>query len=100
METVQSGIIPPLSVVQVVKVTEEETAWTGYEGRIFRIGYYRKQDGLDCVWLVDEHGDYEEAVDQEMIRTHFRVLRLSDETDLYGVDFPAIGPAPAYLTER
>lgn len=85
-------IIPPLSLVQVARVTANEPDWQGYEGRIFRIGYYRKNDGLDCVWLVDDQGNYGEAVDQEMIRTHFKVLLLSDETDLFGVDRPVIGP--------
>jgi hypothetical protein len=85
-----NSIIPPLSVVQIVKVTAEETAWAGNEGRIFRIRYYSKNDGLDCVWLVDDAGEYAEAVDQEMIRTHFKVLELSNETDLFGVDRPVI----------
>ncbi len=85
-------VIPPRSVVKVVKVTSEEPDWIGYEGRVFRIGYYRQNDGLDCVWLVDEVGDYSEAVDQGMIRTHFEVLQLSDESDLFGVDRPVIGP--------
>jgi hypothetical protein len=83
-------IIPPLSEVQVVKVTAAEPDWLGYEGRIFRIGYYRKQDGLDCVWLVNDEGKYQETVDQKMIRTHFTVLKLSDETDLFGIDRPVI----------
>jgi hypothetical protein len=87
-----SAIIPPLSLVQVARVTANEPDWVGYEGRIFRIGYYSKNDGLDCVWLVDDEGIYGEAVDQEMIRTHFIVLQLSDETDLFGVDRPVIGP--------
>jgi hypothetical protein len=85
-------VIPPRSVVKVIKVTSEEPDWIGYEGRIFRIGYYRRNDGLDCVWLVDEDGDYSEAVDQEMIRTHFEVVQLSDESDLFGIDRPLIGP--------
>lgn len=82
------SIIPPLSVVQV---TTREPDWKGYEGRVFRIGYYRKNDGLDCVWLVDDEGNYGETVDQEMIRTHFKVLQLSAETDLFGNDRPVIG---------
>ena len=86
------SIVPPLSVVQVVKVTKDEPSWDGYEGRVFRIGYYNPQDGLDCVWLVTDEGQYRETVDQEMIRTHFKVLYLSDETDFYGVDRPVIGP--------
>jgi hypothetical protein len=84
-------LIPPLSVVQVIRVTKEEPAWSGYAERIFRIGYYSKQDGLDCVWLVDDQGEYIETVDQEMIKTHFKVLELSNETDFFGVDRPVIG---------
>lgn len=86
------SVIPPLSVVKIIRVTEDEPDWTGYEGRIFRIGYYRKSDGLDCVWLVDDDGDYCEAVDQEMIKTHFEVISLSSETDLFGLDRPVIRP--------
>jgi hypothetical protein len=84
-------IIPPLSVVQVVRI-EDEPNWNGYLGRIFRIGYYNPQDGLDCVWLVDDKGEYRETMDQEMIKTHFKVLELSNETDLFGVERPVIGP--------
>jgi hypothetical protein len=79
-------------VVRVVKVTRSEPAGKDYEGRIFRIGYYRKNDGLDCVWLVDDDGNYNETVDQEMIRTHFEVPERSQETGLDGVDRPEIGP--------
>jgi hypothetical protein len=86
------AVIPPLSVVQVIKVTASEPDWAGYEGRIFRIGYYSKNDGLDCVWLVDDGGNYVETVDQEMIRSHFDVLELSAEIDLFGVDRPVITP--------
>jgi hypothetical protein len=85
-------IIPPLSVVQLIRVTEEEPAWSGQAGRVSRIGYYSRQDGLDCVWLVDDKGEYRETVDQEMIKTHFKVVELSNETDLFGVDRPVIGP--------
>ena len=67
------SIVPPLTVVQVTNVTANESNWKDYEGRVFRIGYYRKDDGLDCVWLVDDEGVYLEAVDQEMIRTHFKI---------------------------
>jgi len=92
MTALRSDIIPPLSVVQLIRVTEEEPAWSGHLGRIFRIGYYNPQDGLDCVWLVDDLGKYRETVDQEMIKTHFKVLESSNETDLFGVGKPVIGP--------
>jgi len=44
------------------------------------------------VWLVDDKGEYRETMDQEMIKTHFKVLELSNETDLFGVERPVIGP--------
>lgn len=92
MESPTRHVVPPLSLVKVVRVTSEEPAWGGYEGRVFRIGYYSPNDGLDCVWLVDDDGQYAETVDQEMIRTHFEILERSDESDLYGIDRPLIGP--------
>src|SRR5207245_6099180 len=31
----------------------------GHErGQLYRVGYYSRQDGLDCVWLVNSHGEY------------------------------------------
>ena len=86
-------IIPPLSVVRITRVTPEQPAWGSHLGRIFRIGYYNPTDGLDCVWLVDDNGTYKETVDQEMISTHFEIVYLSDETDLFGVNRPIIGHA-------
>lgn len=85
-------IIPPLSIVKVVKNTEDEPACRDWAGKIFRIGYYSKQDGLDCVWLVDDDGKYREAIDQEMISSHFKILELSNETDLFGDEREIIGP--------
>jgi hypothetical protein len=79
-------------VVQIIKVTDDEPDWINDIGRIFRIGYYRRIDGLDCVWLVNEEGEYTESVDQQMIRTHFTVLELSRETDLFGAERRIIGP--------
>jgi len=92
MDSSLPHVIPPLSLVKVVKVTSQEPSWTGYEGRVFRIDYYSPNDSLDCVWLVDDGGRYSETVDQEMIKTHFEILRCSDESDFYGVDRPVIGP--------
>jgi hypothetical protein len=86
---VQERIIPPLSFV---KVTSESASWHEEKGRSFRIGYYNRNDGLDCVWLVDDNGQYEQTADQAMIREHFTILKLSDETDLFGDDRDAIGP--------
>jgi hypothetical protein len=82
-------VIPPLSVV---KVTSENPDWIDQKGVIFRIGYYSRNDGLDCVWLVDDSGDYGQTADQDMIRNHFTVLKLSEERDMFGDDREIIGP--------
>ena len=81
-------VIPPLSVV---KVTSLGPDWADQLGRVFRIGYYSRNDGLDCVWLVNDSGDYEQTTDQQMIRDHFTVLSLSDEADMFGDGREVIG---------
>ena len=47
--------IPPCSVLSVSGTAR--SSWAGEVGRIFRVGYYTKKDGLDCIWLVDEKGE-------------------------------------------
>jgi hypothetical protein len=81
-------VIPPLSVV---KVTSDNPDWSDQKGMIFRVGYYNRNDGLDCVWLVDDNGAYGQTADQQMIRNNFTVLKLSEETDLFGDDREIIG---------
>lgn len=80
--------IPPLSVVKIVFDSRD---WLDQKGRIFRIGYYRKNDGLDCVWLVNDTGEYEQTADQKAIRNHFSILALSDEQDMFGENRDPIG---------
>jgi hypothetical protein len=75
----KAEIIPPRSIV---KLRMDVRGWKGQEGKTFRIGYYRKQDGLDCVWLVNAEAEYEQTTDQYSIQTEFDVLELSEETDL------------------
>ena len=79
-------VIPPQYVVKLL------SPWGTDQGRIFRIGYYSRQDGLNCVWLVDEHGTYEQTTDQKSIEMDFEVLKLSDETDLHGFNREVLGP--------
>jgi hypothetical protein len=79
-------VIPPRSVVKLL------SAWGGNQGRVFRVGYYSRQDGLNCVWLVNDAGEYEQATDQKSIDQDFEILRVSGETDLFGIDREALGP--------
>jgi len=71
-------VIPPRSVVRLT------ADWGNKKGRVFRIGYYSRQDGLNCVWLVNNSGEYEQTTDQNSIDKDFEVLKLSTETDLFG----------------
>jgi len=87
-------VIPPLSEVKIIKVDEDRANWACQERRLFRVGYYRKRDGLDRVWLVDEEGNYCKAVNQKMIKTHFEVVTTSSVTDLFGVNSPVIQAIP------
>jgi hypothetical protein len=84
-------IIPPLSVVIVVAGSP---GWRDQNGAVFRIGYYQRNDGLDCVWLVDDDGGYSQTTDQEDIRKSFAILQMSDEKDLFEAERPIIGPRP------
>ena len=65
--------------------------WRKDIGRAFRVGYYSRQDGLDCIWLVNEKGDYEQATDREYLLRYFEIERLTDERDYYGVHKRRLG---------
>ena len=59
----------------------------GHEiGDIWRVGYYSKQDGLDCIWLVNTEGVYDWTSDHDWLGRKFEVLSLSDEDDFHGDD--------------
>ncbi len=86
--------IPPRSVVALKKLWPHARK-KGHEiGQKRRIGYYSRQDGLDCIWLVDDKGDYGWTADHKWLYEHFEVLKFSDETDLFGVNRPRIGAFP------
>jgi hypothetical protein len=73
--------IPPRSVVQISK-TARTTTWKKEVGRVFRIGYYSKQDGLDCIWMVNDLGEYQQTMDHDGLFKYFDIIMLSDEDDL------------------
>jgi hypothetical protein len=66
--------------------------WKDYIGRIFRIGYYSKQHGTDCIWLVNERGNYDQTTSREYLLKYFEPLELSDETDFYASPTAPFGP--------
>ena len=77
--------IPPHSVVALKKLWPHARKQGHEVGEKRRIGYYSRQDGLDCVWLVDDEGEYGWTTDHKWLYKHFEVLKLSGESDLFGV---------------
>jgi hypothetical protein len=65
--------------------------WQENIGRRFRVGYYSWQDGLDCIWLVNDEGEYEQTVDHEFFNKCFDIKTLSTERSLYGRNRPPLG---------
>jgi hypothetical protein len=85
-------IIPPRSVFRLARSDDKTTGWRADIGRVFRIGYYSRQDGLDVIWLVNQQGKYEQTTDREFLVKDFEPIEISDETDLYGTGKPQFGP--------
>jgi hypothetical protein len=82
--------IPPRSVLSVRRKTH--SPWAREVGRIFRVGYYGKTDGLDCVWLVDEKGEYSQTIDHESLNRFFDIQSIAKERSLYGRGRPQFPP--------
>ena len=85
-------VIPPRSRVRLVRADRTTPAWRDDIGRTFRIGYYSRQDGLDCIWLVNEKGEYEQTTDRDYLLRFFEIVQLANERDYYGVHKRKLGP--------
>jgi hypothetical protein len=86
--------IPPLSVVRVDY--KGRGSFRKKNGRVFRVGCYSRQDGLDCIWLVNDGGKYEQTVDHDFLYRHFDVIQFADHENWYGrrrKKIPPIRPA-------
>ena len=82
--------IPPCSVISVRR--DVGRPWTSKAGRVFRVGYYSKMDGLDCIWLVDETGNYDQTIDHECLNKFFEIRSIAKERSLYGRGRPQFLP--------
>jgi hypothetical protein len=49
-------------------------------------------DGLDCIWLIDESGEYDQTLDHDYLYKYFDFLFVSKERSLYGKGRPPFGP--------
>jgi len=77
-------VIPPRSRVRLFRADKQTPSWNKHLGREFRIGYYSRKDGLDCIWLVDENGKYEQTTDRNFITKYFQIESVSKEKNFYG----------------
>ena len=77
-------IIPPRSRVRLVRADDRTPNWKKDIGRQFRVGYYSRKDGLDCIWLVNEEGEYEQTTDRKFLFKYFDVEHWSGEKNFYG----------------
>jgi hypothetical protein len=82
--------IPPCSVISVRR--RAGSPWAKEVGRKFRIGYYSKMDGLDCIWLVDAKGKYNQSIDHEYLNKFFDIQFIAKERSLYGRGRPQFSP--------
>ncbi len=82
--------IPPCSTVRVMKSPPRR--WRENIGRRFRIGSYSWMDGLDCIWLVNEEGKYEQTIDHDFLQQYFEIETVSKERSLYGRNRPQFAP--------
>jgi HEAT repeats len=83
--------IPPLSRVWLVRADSHTPSWRSEVGRRFRVGYYSRKDGLDCIWLVNEDGKYEQTTDRDSLKKYFEVEHVTTERNFYGVGKRRLG---------
>jgi hypothetical protein len=86
------NIIPPRSLVELISADEDTPRWKQRIGKIYRIGYYSPQDGLDTIWLVDENGNYCETTDHDYLAKYFRIIKLCNTKNYFGYRCKPIGP--------
>lgn len=87
-------VIPPRSIFKLVESDDSTPTWKDEIGRVFRIGYYSKQDGTDCIWLVNEKGEYEQTTSREYLLKYFEALEISNETEIFGNPEIPFDPLP------
>jgi hypothetical protein len=76
--------ISPRSILRLVKLWPNARKQGHEVGELWRVGYYSKKDGLECIWLVNTEGVYDWTSDHDWLYRKFEVLSHSDEDNLYG----------------
>jgi hypothetical protein len=84
--------IPPQSVVRLAYTDRGAGSLRKHLGDVFRVGYYSYQDGLDCVWLVNSEGKYEQTVSHGFLYKYFDVIQFAKDANWYGRARPHLPP--------
>lgn len=84
-------VIPPRSVVELIKADRKTPEWKGMVGNQFRIGYYNPNHGLEDIWIVNSQGEYWDVIDNDLLEKYFKIIKYSNETDLFGTNRPKLG---------
>ena len=86
-----SEVIPPRSVVELIKADKKTPVWKDKVGTRFRIGYYNPNHGLEDIWIVNDEGEYWDVIDNDLLEKYFKVIKISNEKDLFGTNRPKLG---------
>ena len=76
--------ISPLSIVRIKKLWPHARKQKHQVGQTLRVEYYSPQDGLDCIWLVDDAGNYFWTIEHKFLDKHSEIVERSKESSLYG----------------
>lgn len=85
-------LLPPLTVLRLERLWPHARKQGREKGQIYGVGYYCKGCGVDTIWLVDEHGDYNWAADLAFTAKYFKIMKPSKERSIYGKGRAKIGP--------
>ena len=87
-----SKILPPRTVLKLVKLWPHARKHGHEKGDIHRVGYYCKKCGIETVWLVNHEGKYDWTADKEWIEKHFIIVEFSKERSVFGKGRPKLTP--------
>jgi hypothetical protein len=83
----------PISPRSEIVVREENPGpYTRLLGKRLRVGYYRRSEGLNVIWIVYPSAEYGETTDHSHLREFFKIVVDSGETDFYGDSRPILEP--------
>jgi hypothetical protein len=86
----KSKIVPPRSIVRLLKADAGTPVYRDAVGRQYRVGYYRRDDGLGTIWLVAEKGKYFGTTNKQDLARYYAIESISGETDLFGDHRPQL----------